>query len=161
VRAHAWLQFYKRLSERSPAFAEYFGDDTRKKGTILVRMTEFMAAVDYDQLEKYQNRLRMVGKSHVGQGIKPWMYAVFVETLVQTICHCLGLDMTEEVHDAWLNLAAFALRGMLPEVIKDSQELEEAGMTLSGKSQSQASDHSQSDRSRVMSASAEEGKTEV
>lgn len=121
---------------------EFFGEDTRKKGTILVRMTEFMAAVDYDQLEKYQNRLRMVGKSHVGQGIAPWMYAVFVETLVQTICHCLGSDLSEDVHDAWLNLCSFALRGMLPEVIKETQELQ-GKMTMSSNKRSSGNERSE------------------
>ena len=85
-------------------------------------MTEFMAAVDYDSLERFQQRLQMVARSHVGQGIKPWMYAVFVETLVHTICFCVGPDVPYAVQDAWTNLAAFSLRGMLPEVLKEKDE---------------------------------------
>src|SRR3546814_8974692 len=70
------------------------------------------------------------------------MYAIFVETLVQSICHCLGSDMSEDVHEAWLNLASFALRGMLPEVMKEENLMEDNVMT-SGRSKSSANEHSQ------------------
>jgi hemoglobin-like flavoprotein len=62
--------------------------------------------------------LYMLGKSHLQKAIRPWQYSVFVQTLLNTIASRLGNDATSEVMEAWVNLFAYVMQGMLPASIK-------------------------------------------
>lgn len=63
--------------------------------------------------------LYMLGKSHAQKMIRPWQYATFITTLLNTIASRLGTDATTDVMEAWVHLFAFVMRSMLPEAIKD------------------------------------------
>lgn len=89
------------------------------KGSILLRIIRFSFSID-DMGEDALLSLYMLGKEHAHRGIRPWQYAVFIETLLLTLSSCLGTRATNEVMKAWVNLFGFILKGMLPSAIGDS-----------------------------------------
>jgi hemoglobin-like flavoprotein len=64
--------------------------------------------------EETQLKLYMLGKSHASKFIKPYLYSVFVQTLLQTVAFRLGTDATNQIMEAWVNQFAFVMRSMLP-----------------------------------------------
>jgi hemoglobin-like flavoprotein len=62
--------------------------------------------------------LVILGKSHSRKAIRPWQYSIFVQTLLLTIASRLGTGATNNVMEAWVNLFAYVMHGMLPHAIK-------------------------------------------
>jgi hemoglobin-like flavoprotein len=92
-------------------------DQISAKGAIILRIVKFVVRLDP---ESPQNEmvLYMLGKSHLQKAIRPWQYSIFVQTLLNTIASRLGTDATSEVMEAWVNLFAYVMQGMLPAAIK-------------------------------------------
>lgn len=73
---------YDRLFERSEEFRAFFSGDLRKRGGVLVRILEMLTTCN---ISTEQNRneeeikFYRLGVVHLGMGIRPWMYSVFVE----------------------------------------------------------------------------------
>lgn len=120
-----YMEFYRRLSivDSNGRFEAHLArnikDNESKfiaKGSILVRIIRFSFSIRADN-DASETALYMLGKVHHYRGIRPWQYAIFIETLLQTISHCLGREATNEVMHAWVNLFAFILKGMLPTAI--------------------------------------------
>ena len=62
--------------------------------------------------------LYMLGKSHSHKGIRPWQYAVFVQTLLNTIASRLGSEASSNVMESWVHQFAYVMKYMLPHAIK-------------------------------------------
>jgi hemoglobin-like flavoprotein len=87
------------------------------KGAIILRIVKFVVRINVDSKQN-DMLLYMLGKSHSQKAIHPWQYAIFVQTLLNTISSRLGKDATSDVMEAWVNLFAYVMRGMLPPAIK-------------------------------------------
>jgi hemoglobin-like flavoprotein len=87
------------------------------KGSILVRIIKYVLAITEDS-EETQLALFVLGKSHRQKHIRPWQYSVFIETLLNTLAHQLGIHATADVMYAWVNLFAFVLKLMLPPALE-------------------------------------------
>lgn len=88
------------------------------KGAIILRIVNFVVRIQGDSKANTM-LLYMIGKSHAQKAIRPWQYSVFVQTLLNTISSRLGREATSDVMEAWVNLFAFVMQGMLPSAIKD------------------------------------------
>ena len=86
------------------------------KGAIILRIVKFVVRIKSDS--QNDMLLYMLGKSHSQKAIRPWQYSIFVQTLLNTISSSLGRDATSDVMEAWVNLFAYVMRGMLPPAIK-------------------------------------------
>jgi len=93
-----------------------------EKGSIIIRIVNYALAIESNN-EMIQYKLLMLGKAHSKRMIKPYMYSIFIQTLLYTISDQLGNYATHEVMDAWVNLFAFIMRSMLPPAI-DGQTIE-------------------------------------
>ena len=89
------------------------------KGSILIRIIEFMLKIDEDN---HQNMVSiyMLGKAHSKRAIRPWQYSIFTQTLLMTISNRLGNEASGNLMEAWVNLFAYVLQRMLPAAIKDN-----------------------------------------
>lgn len=88
------------------------------KCDILTRIINFAIGIKNDDKET-QLRLFMLGKSHSKKNIKPYMYSIFIQTLLQTISVCLRLKATVEVMEAWVHQFAFIFKSIIPVAIKN------------------------------------------
>lgn len=79
-------EFYLRLFERSEAFRGYFSGDVRKRGAVILRILEQLTSLNLKTLPFLEKRFKELGMLHVGMNIRPWMYSVFIETLVISYC---------------------------------------------------------------------------
>jgi len=93
-----------------------------EKGSIIIRIVNYALAIESNN-EMTQYKLLMLGKAHSKRMIKPYMYSIFIQTLLYTISDQLGNYATHEIMDAWVNLFAFIMRSMLPPAI-DGQTIE-------------------------------------
>jgi hemoglobin-like flavoprotein len=87
------------------------------KGAIILRIVKFVVRIDVNSKQN-DMLLYMLGKSHSQKAIRPWQYAIFVQCLLNTISSRLGTDATSDVMEAWVNLFAYVMKGMLPPAIK-------------------------------------------
>jgi hemoglobin-like flavoprotein len=87
------------------------------KGAIILRIVKFVVRIDVDSKQN-DMLLYMLGKSHSQKAIRPWQYAIFVQCLLNTISSRLGVEATSDVMEAWVNLFAYVMKGMLPPAIK-------------------------------------------
>jgi hemoglobin-like flavoprotein len=87
------------------------------KGAILIRIVNYALALDPESDHLYA-QLYALGKSHNQKKIRPWQYAVFIQTLMNTISSRLGTAAAHEVMTAWAHLFAFMLSQILPVAIK-------------------------------------------
>jgi len=97
-------------------------DKIVEKGSIIIRIINYALALESNN-EMTQYKLLMLGKAHSKRIIKPYMYSIFIQTLLYTISDQLGNEATHDVMDAWVNLFAFIMRSMLPPAI-DGQTIE-------------------------------------
>jgi len=88
------------------------------KGQILMRIMQYVLAIDIDHPKELQYSLFMLGKSHNHKQIRPWQYSIFVQTMINTLASRLGSNATHDVMAAWVNLFAFVMKTMLPPAIK-------------------------------------------
>lgn len=88
-----------------------------EKGAIIIRIINYSLSITKND-EQTQFRLYNLGKAHTKRAIRPYMYSVFVQTLLYTIANQLGLNATHEVMEAWVNVFSFIMRSMLPPAIK-------------------------------------------
>ena len=86
------------------------------KGAIILRIVKFVVRIKSDA--QNDMLLYMLGKSHSQKAIRPWQYSIFVQTMLNTISSRLGRDATSDVMEAWVNLFAYVMKGMLPPAIK-------------------------------------------
>jgi hemoglobin-like flavoprotein len=93
-----------------------------EKGSIIIRIINYALALESNN-EMIQYKLLMLGKAHSKRNIKPYMYSIFIQTLLYTIADQLGNDATHDVMEAWVNLFAFIMKSMLPPAI-DGQVIE-------------------------------------
>eukprot|EP00596_Hydrurales_sp_CCMP1899_P002328 CAMPEP_0119039834 /NCGR_PEP_ID=MMETSP1177-20130426/9528_1 /TAXON_ID=2985 /ORGANISM="Ochromonas sp, Strain CCMP1899" /LENGTH=281 /DNA_ID=CAMNT_0007004209 /DNA_START=257 /DNA_END=1102 /DNA_ORIENTATION=- len=87
------------------------------KGAIILRIVKFVVRIDVDS-QQNDMMLYMLGKSHSQKSIRPWQYAIFVQTMLNAISSRLGVDASSDVMEAWVNLFAYVMKGMLPPAIK-------------------------------------------
>eukprot|EP00981_Chlorochromonas_danica_P010344 scaffold3143_cov169-Ochromonas_danica.AAC.4 len=64
-----------------------------------------------------RGKLRHLGVLHKQKGVRPWQYAVFLEIFVHTLASRLGNEATAEVMEAWVQILAYSLQGLLPTAI--------------------------------------------
>jgi hemoglobin-like flavoprotein len=88
-----------------------------EKGAIIIRIINYVLSIKKND-EQTQFRLYNLGKAHTKRAIRPYMYSVFVQTLLYTIANQLGLYATHEVMEAWVNVFSFIMKSMLPPAIK-------------------------------------------
>jgi hemoglobin-like flavoprotein len=93
-----------------------------EKGAIIIRIINYALSIKKND-EQTQFRLYNLGKAHTKRAIRPYMYSVFVQTLLYTIANQLGLYATHEVMEAWVNVFSFIMKSMLPPAI-NGQTLE-------------------------------------
>uniref|UniRef100_A0A6C0HTT3 Globin domain-containing protein n=1 Tax=viral metagenome TaxID=1070528 RepID=A0A6C0HTT3_9ZZZZ len=89
-----------------------------EKGAIIIRIINYALSITKND-EQTQFRLYNLGKAHTKRTIRPYMYSVFIQTLLYTISNQLGLYATHEVMEAWVNVFSFIMKSMLPLAIKD------------------------------------------
>jgi hypothetical protein len=89
-----------------------------EKGAIIIRIINYALSITKND-EQTQFRLYNLGKAHTKRAIRPYMYSVFVQTLLYSISNQLGLYATHEVMEAWVNVFSFIMKSMLPLAIKD------------------------------------------
>jgi hemoglobin-like flavoprotein len=87
------------------------------KGAIILRIVKFVVRIQHDSKQNGM-LLYMLGKSHSQKAIRPWQYSIFVQTLLNTISSRLGREATSDVMEAWVNLFAYVMQGMLPPAIR-------------------------------------------
>ena len=121
--------FYNEFYERLKAFdsSGQFGailsrhsvgqNQIAAKGAIILRIVKFVVKIKPDDPGNDALLLKL-GKSHAEKAIRPWQYSIFVQTLLNTISSRLGRNATSDVMEAWVNMFAFVMRGMLPPAIK-------------------------------------------
>ena len=88
-----------------------------EKGAIIIRIINYVLSVTKND-EHTQFRLYNLGKAHTKRAIRPYMYSIFVQTLLYTIANQLGVYATHEVMEAWVNMFSFIMKSMLPLAIK-------------------------------------------
>jgi hypothetical protein len=88
-----------------------------EKGAIIIRIINYALSIKKND-EQTQFRLYNLGKAHTKRAIRPYMYSIFVQTLLYTISNQLGLYATHEVMEAWTNVFSFIMKSMLPPAIK-------------------------------------------
>lgn len=98
------------------------------KGAILFRIISFQLNLDF-QDKNLEYVLYKLGRSHCKMGIRPWMYAAFIQTLLLTIASRLEHRATHDVMEAWVNVFAFVLKLMLPSAIRGLVQNDEMTMT--------------------------------
>jgi hypothetical protein len=81
---------------------------------------------DNEENRKY---LALLGKIHGKMGIRPWMYSIFVQTLLNTIASRLGPKASPEVMSSWVNLFAYVMKYMMPLAIKNHVNMKETFLT--------------------------------
>eukprot|EP01041_Mallomonas_annulata_P003138 gene3138-6177_t len=87
------------------------------KGGVLVRIVNYVLMIE-DDTKATQSMLYMLGVSHAQKRIRPWQYAVLVQTLLLTIAARLDKEATNEIMEGWVNLFAFVMKSMLPPAIE-------------------------------------------
>jgi len=80
--------FYNHLFELNPSLKSLFKGDMKTQGRMLMQMIDY-AVTD------------LLGKRHVGYGVKGKDYETVGEALLWTLEQGLGKDFTPEVKDAW------------------------------------------------------------
>jgi len=88
-----------------------------EKGAIIIRIINYALSIKVND-EQTQFRLFNLGKAHTKRAIRPYMYSIFIQTLLYTIANQLGLYATHEVMEAWVNVFSFIMKSMLPPAIK-------------------------------------------
>ena len=88
-----------------------------EKGAIIIRIINYALSIRKND-EQTQLRLYNLGKAHTKRSIRPYMYSVFIQTMLYTISNQLGLYATHEVMEAWVNVFSFIIKSMLPPAIK-------------------------------------------
>ena len=101
-----------------------------EKGAIIIRIINYTLSINRND-EQTQFRLFNLGKAHAKRAIRPYMYSIFVQTLLYTISNQLGLYATHEVMEAWVNIFSFIMKSMLPLAIKDKTIETEIGINTS------------------------------
>ena len=117
--------FYDRLNviDTTKAFDKilskhcYGRNKIATKGSIIIRIVKYILSLDFESKSTI-TKLGHLGKAHSTYGIRPWMYSLFVETLLLTIASRLGYHARAEVMEAWVNIFAFTFKHMLPTAIK-------------------------------------------
>jgi len=93
-----------------------------EKGAIIIRIINYVLSIKSND-EQTQYRLYVLGKAHTKRAIRPYMYSIFVQTMLYTISNQLGVYATHEVMEAWVNMFSFIMKSMLPPAI-DGQTLD-------------------------------------
>jgi hemoglobin-like flavoprotein len=94
------------------------------KGAIILRIVHFVVKIEIDSPEN-DVLLYNLGIIHSKLGIRPWQYGIFIQIFLSTISSRLGVKATAELMEAWVNLFAYVMKGMLPAAIKDQVDLNE------------------------------------
>jgi hemoglobin-like flavoprotein len=89
-----------------------------EKGAIIIRIINYALSITKND-EETQFRLFNLGKAHANRSIRPYMYSVFIQTMLYTISNQLGIEATHEIMEAWVNVFAFIMKSMLPLAIRD------------------------------------------
>lgn len=88
-----------------------------EKGAIIIRIVNYILSIDKND-EQTQYRLYNLGNAHAKRNIRPYMYSIFVQTMLYTIANQLDLNASHEVMEAWVHMFAFVMKSMLPLAIK-------------------------------------------
>lgn len=114
------LQMFDSSGKFDAVLSRHSGGQNKiaAKGAIILRIVNFVVRIQGDSKANAM-LLFMLGKSHSKKAIRPWQYSIFVQTLLNTISSRLGREATSDVMEAWVNLFAFVMQGMLPSAIRD------------------------------------------
>lgn len=114
------LQMFDSSGKFDAVLSRHSGGQNKiaAKGAIILRIVNFVVRIQGDSKANAM-LLFMLGKSHSKKAIRPWQYSIFVQTLLNTISSRLGREATSDVMEAWVNLFAFVMQGMLPAAIRD------------------------------------------
>jgi len=137
-------EFYLRLFQRSKKFRAYFGADLKKRGEILLRIIQFVTSLDISDKDKIESQINILGRAHAKRNIRPWMYSVFVETLIETIMYCLGEDGSFEVSLSWTFTFSFTMEILLRHALKGKLLDSEFSTNYFGKDMTETSQHTSS-----------------
>lgn len=88
-----------------------------EKGAIIIRIINYALSITGND-EQTQFRLYNLGKAHTKRAIRPYMYSIFIQTLLYSISNQLGVHATHEIMEAWVNLFSFIMKSMLPPAIQ-------------------------------------------
>jgi len=111
-------EFYMRLFQRSKAFKDFFGTNIKKRSAILLRIIHFVLALDFSDKVTVETQLYFLGKAHAKRAIRPWMYSVFTETMLESLMFVLGEDATYEVSLSWTFVITYIMKKMLTEALR-------------------------------------------
>jgi len=141
-------EFYLRLFQRSKQFRDFFGTNIKKRSEILLRIIQFVKSLDFSDKLTVDTQLYFLGKGHVKRAIRPWMYSVFTETMLESLMFVLGEDATYEVSMSWTFVITYIMKKMLYEALQGNiLEMEfSANYTTKGLKQLEK----ESDRSSLM-----------
>jgi hemoglobin-like flavoprotein len=114
------LQMFDSSGKFDAVLSRHSGGQNKiaAKGAIILRIVNFIVRIQADS-KANAILLYMLGKSHSQKAIRPWQYSIFVQTLLNTISSRLGREATSDVMEAWVNLFAYVMQGMLPAAIRD------------------------------------------
>ena len=92
--------FYGRLFELDPALRPLFPTDVREQGRKLMQMIA-VAVHELDAPERLLPAIQVLGRRHVGYGVRPEHYATVGAALLWTLQQGLGAAFTPEAEAAW------------------------------------------------------------
>jgi hypothetical protein len=87
------------------------------KGSVLLRVINYALNIE-GATPEVETALYLIGKAHTHRAIRPWMYSVFLQTLMNTLSSRLGNEATKKVMEAWVNLFAYVFKHILPPAIE-------------------------------------------
>ena len=118
-------EFYDLLNKADqnrtydPFIVKSFGgqNSISAKGSFIFRLVNFILKIENSDRETF-SKLNKLGRAHNHMHIHPWQYSVLLQTLLLTVASRLGQKASTKIMYAWVNLAAFVLKAMLPTAIK-------------------------------------------
>ena len=93
--------FYMRLFAMDPSLHELFRGDIAQQGRKLVKMLDTLVGA-LDRLDTLLPMLRELGARHREYGVRPADYDTFGQALEWTLQRVLGMELSPEAEDAWM-----------------------------------------------------------
>lgn len=126
IREHAPVLFYSRLFQIDPSTERLFaGMDMRVQGAKL--MAAITMVVDaLEAPEVLLNRVKALGRRHVGYGVEERHYETVGAALLWTFAVGLGDAFTPAIRDAWASAYELLSRTMIDAAREGASGLEQA-----------------------------------
>jgi len=95
--------FYMRLFAMDPSLRELFHGEIGRQGRNLVKMLDTLVG-SLDRLDTLLPVLRELGARHRQYGVHPADYEIFGQALQWTLQRVLGMELSPEAEDAWMEV---------------------------------------------------------